>query len=65
MAIIKHTEIKRLRREKKLTQEEVAKMVSLARSTYTRIELGDIEPSIKTLGRIAKALKVDISALLR
>ena len=60
MASIKHQLIKKLRKEKKLTQGDIADKVGIARSYYTRIELGDVEPSITTLKRIAVVLNANV-----
>lgn len=47
----------RIRREKGLTQEEVARLAEIERSTYTKIETGN-SVSVKTAKKIAKVLGV-------
>ncbi|MCF6464166.1 helix-turn-helix transcriptional regulator [Clostridium sp. Cult1] len=42
-----------------LTQEEVAKKVGIARTTYTNIELGDKNPSLAVALKIKKVLKTE------
>ena len=48
-----------LRKSKGLTQEVTAKKAHIARSYYTRIELGDYRPPVGTAMRIAEALDFD------
>jgi putative transcriptional regulator len=50
-----------IKRRKKLglTQKEVAKRVSIARTTYTNIELGDKNPSLQVALRIKEVLEVE------
>lgn len=56
--------IKRIRHEKKLTQEEVAKAGGLARSYISRLEDNDFKsPSAMLLVRLAKGLGVSHDTL--
>ena len=48
-----------LRKSKGLTQEVTAKKAQIARSYYTRIELGDYRLPVGTAMRIAEALDFD------
>lgn len=48
-----------------LTQEHVFLAASVNRSFYQQIEGGDANPSLETLLRIARAIGVNISELLR
>lgn len=48
-----------LRKSKGLTQEVTAKKARIARSYYTRIELGDYRLPVGTAMRIAEALDFD------
>ncbi len=57
--------IKRLRKERILTQVELAVIVDISPVYLGFIENGRRLPSIKTLGRIAKALKTSTSELLK
>ena len=45
-----------VRSEKKITQEELAKMVGTQKSNISRLESGNYNPTINFLKRIAKAL---------
>lgn len=47
-----------IRKERKLTQKEVADAAQIDRTTYTNIETGKARPSIKTAMRIAKVLDI-------
>ena len=47
-----------------LTQQQVADMLNLNRSTYTKYETGVSEPSIEILKRIADILSIDYNSLL-
>ena len=55
-----------LRNKKGLSQEEVAKLIDVARSTYACYETGDREPNLETMGRISKVLgEKDLVKLFR
>jgi transcriptional regulator with XRE-family HTH domain len=56
--------IARIRSEKGLTQEVVAKKAKVHRVTLARIETGERMPSLRSLSKIAKALGVDMKELL-
>jgi|SRR5690606_6910249 len=53
-----------LRKQKKLTQEAVAKKLGIPRGTYSNYELGKREPDLETLKRIADFHGVSIDELL-
>lgn len=42
-----------------LTQEDVARLAGIARSTYALIEKGKRDPSVRIAKKIAKAMKFD------
>ena len=46
------------------TQQQVAEMLNLNRTTYTKYETGASEPSIEILKALAVILEVDVSLLL-
>ncbi len=46
------------------TQQQVADMLSLNRTTYTKYETGASEPSIEIMRKIASIFGVDINTLL-
>jgi len=50
--------IRIVRKQKNLTQEEVADVSGLHVSTLGRIERGESNPPLQTLNKIAQALKV-------
>lgn len=58
------TNIKRIRKKQGLKQVEVAVDAGLNTSYYGKIERGLINPSLKILYRIIKALKVNSSDIL-
>ncbi|MDR2834519.1 MAG: helix-turn-helix transcriptional regulator [Streptococcaceae bacterium] len=45
-----------LREEQGFSQRELAKFCNMPQSTITRIENGEVSPSLSTLNRIARAL---------
>lgn len=51
--------IRNLRKENKLTQEELAKKCRLSQTAISRIERGDLIPGPSAMKRIAKALGVE------
>lgn len=53
-----------IRKEKGLTQTELAKLLHISRSTVSMYELGDREPNFKQLNEIANALNVSIADLI-
>lgn len=65
MAIVNYKMIGALRKLKGLTQAELADKVNIGQSFISKIEKGHLEPSIQTLGRIAKVLDVDIKELFK
>lgn len=50
--------IRRLRKEKKLSQEVVSGLAGIARSHLAMIETGTKQPNFKTIWRIAYALEM-------
>ena len=57
-------QLQRLRTRRGLTQEQLAVNVGLARTYLARLELGQHDPSLSTLVRLAKALRVSVTELL-
>lgn len=51
--------LKELREKSNLTQNEIANIVGIARSTYTNIELGDKNPSFNVALKIKDALNTN------
>jgi len=57
--------IKRIRKEKGLTQKDVAEGCDMLVPTYSRLERGGANPSLNTMVRIAEALDVPVIELLQ
>jgi transcriptional regulator with XRE-family HTH domain len=57
-------QLQRLRIRRDLTQEQLAVTAGLSRTFLTRLELGQHDPSLGTLVRLAKALRVSVAELL-
>ena len=55
--------IQKLRKDKKITQEQLAEMVGIDPKNISRIEKGNNYPTAENLTSIAKALNVDIYEL--
>ncbi len=56
--------LKRLRAERKMSQAGLAEKSGLSREYIARLELGQQDPTLGTLQRLAKALKVKVGELL-
>lgn len=56
--------IKQLRKQKKLRQNELAKLAGISNTYLSDIEVGRTNPSLKTLISIARVLEVDINILI-
>lgn len=56
--------IKKIRKEQKLSQKDMAKILNLPCSTYSNYENNNREPSAKILKKIADVLNVDIKDIL-
>lgn len=52
-----------LRREKKLTQEQLAKASGIPQSEISRIETGDANPTYATLSALAESLGVRVGLI--
>ena len=56
--------LKKLRAERGMTQEALAEKAGISRSYITRLELGQQDPTLGTLEKLAKALKVPVAKFL-
>jgi len=56
--------VRALRRQRGWTQHQLAEAPGVSRATIARIEAGDSNPDLDTLGMIARALGVRTYALL-
>lgn len=52
------------RRERDMTQEDVATKAGLSTNYYARIERAEVSPSVETLEKLVKALKIKSSEIL-
>jgi transcriptional regulator with XRE-family HTH domain len=54
-------EVRRLRSERGLSQQELAERMGVAQSVVARLEAGGVEPRVSTLDRVAQALGVELA----
>lgn len=59
------TNLRRVRHDKKLTQEELAGRAGLSMRYIGAIERGDVSASVTVLGQIADALEIEPGELLK
>jgi transcriptional regulator with XRE-family HTH domain len=57
--------IKALRAKRKITQAELAERAGISHGYLARLETGRQDPTITTLEKLAKALKVPVEKLLK
>ncbi len=57
-------QIKQLREQRGLTQERLAKKAGLSLGYLARLEIGMHDPSLSTMVKLAKALKVTVAELV-
>ena len=57
--------IKRIRKQQKLSLERTAALSGVSRSMLGQIERGEANPSVAILGKLASALKVPAEEFLR
>lgn len=56
--------LKKIREERKLTQQAMADMLQIQRPTYTRYETGEREPDFETVLKMSELLSVSTDFLL-
>jgi transcriptional regulator with XRE-family HTH domain len=56
--------LRRLRADQGMTQESLAKKAGISRVYVARLETGKQDPTLTTLKKLAKALKVKVGGLL-
>lgn len=56
--------LKQLRKEKGLTQEEIANIIGVSKNTVSRYELGSREPDFETLNKLAEIFSCTTDYLL-
>jgi transcriptional regulator with XRE-family HTH domain len=59
------TNLRRLRHERDLTQEEIADLTGLSSRYIGSIERARVSASVTVLGKLAEALQVDPSLLIK
>jgi transcriptional regulator with XRE-family HTH domain len=57
--------LRRLRQERALRQEDLAKLAGIGKNTVNRIEKNRTEPHMTTIRKLADALKVEPAELVR
>ena len=57
--------VKRLRERRDMTQEQLAERAGISRTYLARLETARQDPTLGTLEKLAKALKVKVTELLR
>lgn len=57
--------IKKLRKEQKISQEELADKAGIHRTYMGKIERGESNPPMQTVNKIASALKVSLKDILQ
>ena len=57
--------LRRVRHDKKLTQEELAHRAGISARYVGKIERANVSASVSVLGRVARALDVDPCELIR
>ena len=56
--------LKRLRAERQMSQADVAKRSGVSREYIARLEVGQQDPTLGTMQKLAKALKVTVGELV-
>lgn len=59
-----HKNLKELRKEHKLTQQQVADKLQMSQQNYQRYEKGIYEPDLHTIVRMANFFKVSLDYLV-
>jgi len=58
--------LKKLREQKGLSQDRLAKLADVANNTIIKIEQGEnINPTLETLKKVAKALGISVDELIK
>jgi transcriptional regulator with XRE-family HTH domain len=57
--------IKEWRKRRKLSQEELAEKAGISRGYLARLETARQDPKLSTLEKVARALKIDVTKLLK
>ena len=57
--------LKRIRNKKKISQGDIAKQLGVSRGFISTIESGKTNPTLATIAKLAKVLRISIVALIR
>ena len=57
--------LKKIRKEKGMSQKVLAESSDMIPSTYSRIESGQVSPGLSTLIRLAESLEVEVAELFQ
>ena len=57
--------LRKIRKDKNMSQEKLALIADTSRSQIARIERGEINPTLTTINRFAEALQIDIQYLFQ
>ena len=57
--------LKRIRTEKGITQGDIVRKIGVSRSFISNIENGKTNPTLSTISKLAKALRVSTDELLK
>lgn len=57
-------DLAKLRKAKDLSQQELASLAGVSQATISRLEQNEHDPSLQMLGKLARALEVDLRELL-
>ena len=58
-------QVKKIRKEKSMTQERLAELIDRDPRTIVAIEAGDRNPTLNTIYKIAQALKITLTELFK
>ena len=56
--------LRKLRKEKGYTQQQMADMLNISRSTYTYYETGKSQPSFQNLKKLREIFEIDYNTIL-
>ena len=57
--------LKRIRNKKKISQGDIAKQLGVSRGFISTIESGKTNPTLATIAKLAKVLRISIVELIR
>ncbi|MGD2252764.1 MAG: helix-turn-helix domain-containing protein [Anaerolineales bacterium] len=60
----KQVDLTQLRKQKNLSQADLAEMAGVSQATISRFEKGESQPSLQVLAKIARALNMDVREII-